>query len=101
MPKEECELCGCQIELGLVEKHHVVPTDVTEQAGLPESQTLRLCSDCHREAHSWYSATVSDMEYEPKIKRFRNKLPLEMVREYEFAFNSFMKRKRETQRNKS
>lgn len=94
MRKERCELCGCRIELGSIERHHVVPTMVTEQAGLPESRTLRLCSNCHREAHTWYSAKVSDMAYEPETKRFRAKSWVEMVKEYNSAFNSFTKYKK-------
>ena len=94
MRKERCELCGYRIEPGYIERHHVVPTHVTEQAGLPESQTLRLCSNCHREVHTWYSAKVSDTAYDPKIKRFRTKSWLEMAKEYDSAFNSYMKYKK-------
>ena len=91
MRKEKCELCGNRIDPRYIERHHVVPTQVTEKAGLPESQTFKLCSDCHREIQEWYSLKVSDMTYDPKIKRFRNRSWLEMVKEYESAFNSFMK----------
>ena len=91
MRKEICELCGNRIEPRYIERHHVIPTQVTEQAGLPESQTLMLCSDCHREMQKWYSAKVSDMTYDSKTKRFRNRSWLEIVKEYRSAFNSLMK----------
>ncbi len=95
MRKERCELCGCCIEPGYIERHHVVPTHVTEQAGLPESQTLRLCRNCHREAHTWYSAKVSDTAYDVKTKRFRAKSCLEMVKEYQATFDGFVKYKKQ------
>ncbi len=93
MRKERCELCGSRVEPGYIERHHVVPTHVTEQAGLPESQTLRLCRNCHREVHSWYSARVSDTAYDIKTKRFRTRSWLEMVKEYQATFDGFVKYK--------
>lgn len=94
MQKERCELCGYSIEPGHVERHHVVPTNVTEQAGLPESQTLRLCGNCHREVNTWYLAKVSDTVYDPKTKRFRTRSWLEMAKEYESVFNGYMNYKK-------
>lgn len=91
MRKEKCELCANRIEPRYIERCHVVPTQVTEQTGLLESQILRLCSHCHREIQEWYSAQVSDMIYDPNTGRFRNRSCFEMVKEYESAFNSFMK----------
>jgi hypothetical protein len=72
-----------------MEWHHIVPVDVTQSAGVAESQTLRLCGDCHREAHSWYMAKVHHSEYDVGLRRFRSKSFLEMVREYQAAFSSF------------
>jgi len=89
MGKETCEFCGCRSELGTIEKHHIVPTRVTEQAGVPESATIVLCSNCHREVHTWYSENVFDMAYDPAVKRFRQKSPVEMVKEYEAAHRVF------------
>ncbi len=94
MRKERCELCGYRIEPGCIERHHVVPTHVTEQAGLPESQTLRLCRNCHREVHLWYSDNVTDVAYNPEYKRFITRSLLEMAKEYDSVFNSYMKHKK-------
>ena len=94
MGKETCELCEYEVEVGFIEKHHVVPREVIKQAGLPESQTLRLCSNCHREVHAWYSAKVVGMAYDPETKRFRTKSWLELVEEYDSIFNNFMKSKK-------
>ena len=94
MRKENCEICGRRIELGTIERHHVVPTEVTEQAGLPESETLRSCSNCYQEVCAWYSAKVSGVVYDTGSQRFERKSQLEMIKEYESAFNNFMKYKK-------
>ena len=100
MRKVRCEICGNRIEPGYIERHHVVPTHITEKAGLSELPILRLCRNCHREVHTWYSAKVSGMTYDPGTKRFRTKPWLEMVKEYEYAFNSFMEgKKKRTKRS--
>jgi len=88
-----CELCGYRSQLGDIEEHHTIPVEVTEQAGMPPSQTLRLCSNCHREVHKWYSAKVSDIAYDLTTKRFKAKSYPEMVEEYQSAFNHFVKYK--------
>lgn len=94
MRRVMCEVCGYRIEPGYLERHHVVPTDITEQAGLTESQTLSLCTNCHREVRTWYSGKVSDMAYDLKTKRFKDKSCLEMVREYQATFDGFVKYKK-------
>jgi hypothetical protein len=71
--------------------HHIVPTEVTTDAGIPESQTVRLCQSCHAEAHSWYLARVRHTEYDAGSKRFRTKSYLEMVPEYQAAFSSLVR----------
>ena len=94
MRKQNCEVCGCVSDVGTIEEHHVVPVKFTEQAGIPESQAVRLCYNCHREVHDWYSAKVIGMAYDPKTKQFRDKSSLEMVKEYQVEFNRFVNYKR-------
>ena len=94
MGKGTCELCKHKTEHGATEKHHVVPTDVTEQAGIPESKIVRLCRNCHREVHTWYSENVFDMAYNPETKRFMRKSLVEIVKEYEAAYRVFATYKR-------
>ncbi len=91
MRKGKCELCGRQIDFGIIERHHVIPPEVTEEAGLPESKTLRVCSNCHREVHTWYSARVSDMYYDSEAKRFTSRASPEVAKEYKSAFDNFVK----------
>jgi len=95
MGEESCELCAYRSQLGAVEKHHVVPKMVTEQTGMLETQSLKLCCNCHHEVHIWYSAKVTNMTYDAETKRFRPKSPTEMVKEYQSAFDSFVKYKKE------
>lgn len=89
MGKETCDLCGYRSELGAIEKHHIVPRNITERAGISESATVRLCSNCHREVSNWYSQNVAEMAYDPGTKRFRQKSPNELVKEYEAAYKVF------------
>ncbi len=91
MREESCELCGYKGQPSAIEIHHIVPKKFTEQAGMPESQTISLCGNCHREVHTWCSAKVSDVVYDIKTKGFRERSWLEMVREYQSAFGSFVK----------
>ena len=94
MGEETCDLCGYVSQLQAAEIHHTVPKEVTEQAGLRDSATVRLCSNCHREVLTWYSAKVSSIAYDPITKRFRARSWLEMTNEYQSAFNSFAKYKK-------
>ena len=91
MRDETCELCGYRGQPATTEIHHIVPKELTEQAGMPESQTISLCGNCHREVHTWCSAKVSDVVYDIKTKGFRERSWLEMVKEYQSAFSSFAK----------
>ncbi len=100
MGKETCEFCGCRSELGTIEKHYIVPTKVTEQAGMPESAKISLCCNCHFELHTWYRTKVMDMVYDPETKRFRAKSWDEEVKDYESAFNEFRKYKDEQRKTR-
>ena len=94
MAKETCELCGYRSNLGTIEKHHIVPVTVTEQAGMPESATVRLCSNCQREVNIRYSHDVFDMAYDAGTKQFEQKSVNELIKEYEAAYKVFATYKR-------
>ena len=89
MGGETCELCGYVSQLWALETHHIVPKELTSEAGMPDSATVTLCSNCHREVHAWYSKTVFDMTYDPATKQFRTKSLVEMVKEHEAAYRVF------------
>ena len=93
--KQICELCEHNIELGVVEKHYIIPIEVMQQAGLPVSRIVVLCHDCYHELLNWYSAKVSDAAYDTKTKKFQPKSWLELYNEYESTFESFVKYKKE------
>ena len=95
MGRDACEICGYQSQLGAIEKHHIIPIEVTEEAGIQKSQTVDLCCNCHREVHAWYSAKVMDIAYDPASQRFKDKSSLETVKAFQAAFNSFSKYKNE------
>jgi 5-methylcytosine-specific restriction endonuclease McrA len=88
--RELCKVCNETVDPDAMEEHHIVPRDVTGEAGIPESQTVRLCAECHHEVHNWYTARVRHTEYDPDTRRFRSKSYLEMVSEYQAAFSAFV-----------
>jgi 5-methylcytosine-specific restriction endonuclease McrA len=88
--RELCKVCNKTVDSDDMEEHHIVPRDITDEAGIPESQTVRLCTECHQEVHNWYTARVRHTEYDPDTRRFRSKSYLEMVSEYQAAFSAFV-----------
>ena len=91
MRKDTCDLCGRDIEPGAVVIHGIVPCEVTEQVGMSDSGTAKLCASCHNEVEAWYLKRVSSATYDWGSKRFRPKSPTEMVKEYEAAYTAFVK----------
>ena len=98
MAKETCELCGYVSQLWPIETHHIVPTELTSQAGIPDSASVLLCNNCHREVHNWYSKKVFDMTYDTMTKQFRPKSLAEMLKEYETAYRLFAEYKKRQQK---
>ena len=94
MGKETCELCGCNSELGTLEMYHIVPIEITQSVGFPESAVVELCCNCLQELNRWNILKVRDMVYDARIKRFRAKSSLEMVREYETSYRVFVEYKK-------
>ena len=94
MTGETCELCGHVSQLWALETHHIIPKELTSQAGIPDSVTATLCSNCHREVHTWYSKKVLDVTYDSATKRFKPKTFAKMVKEYEAAYKLFAQYKR-------
>ena len=94
MRQDTCDVCRCKIAAGAVLIHNVVPHEVTQQAGLSDSITVKLCISCRNEVEAWYSKRVSNATYDWEIKRFRPKSPTEMVKEYMVAYEVFVKYKR-------
>ena len=90
MAEELCETCGYKSLLGAVEKYCAIPNEITEAAGMPESQTLKICCNCRRELETWYSAKVAKMVYDNRMQQYRHRTSAEMVDEYQSIFNGFV-----------
>ena len=90
MVEETCDLCGYTSILGPVEECSIVPNDIARAAGMPKSQTIRMCCNCRRELDTWFSAKVAKMVYDIGMQRFRYRTHTEMVKEYQSAFNAFV-----------
>ena len=99
MGEEICELCGYRSQLEAVGKHYVIPHEITEQAGIPKPQVLKMCCNCRRELDTWYSAKVTEMVYDTKTQRFRAKTWDEMVEEYQSVFSGFVNYKKRNEVN--
>ena len=90
MAEETCDLCGYASILGAVEECSIVPNDITRAAGMPKSQTIRMCHNCRRELDTWFSAKVGKLVYDIGMQRFRYRTHTEMVKEYQSVFNAFV-----------
>jgi len=88
-----CELCGQANQLWAAEIHHIVPKELTSEAELPDSATVKLCPNCYQELVDWYARRVFDMTYDSGLKRFRPRSLAEMVKEYEAAYRVFAQHK--------
>lgn len=93
MRKVNCELCSCD-ESGLLKRYYIVPQAITEQAGIQRPKTVRLCSNCQQELGIWYSAKVGALTYDTAMKQFTPKLPSQLFKEYEIAYQWFTKYKK-------
>lgn len=97
MRKYLCDACGCEDTADVIRKFHVTPQIIIEEAAVKQTITVKLCQNCRKDIEKWYT-NISSTTYDSRNKRFRDKTPLEMVREYENAFNSFTRYKKEQQK---
>ena len=88
--EEICELCGYASILEAVEECPIVPNDIARAAGMPKSQTIRMCCNCRGELDTWFSTKVAKMVYDIGMQRFRYRTHTEMVKEYQSVFNAFV-----------
>lgn len=95
MVKEACQICGYKSKHWALKRYPIIPNEIAQSAGIKESKIVWLCSNCRRELEEWRLTKVSDVVYDTMLKRFRERLPSEMVKEYEYAYNSFVQYKRE------
>ena len=96
MGEDICEVCGYRSQLGAVGKHLIIPSEIMEQAGVSKSQISSICANCRIELERWYAVEVNRMVYDDMDQRFRDRTPVEMVKEYKSAFNGFKGYKKKT-----
>lgn len=89
MKTRVCAVCGYQGKTKDIILHRIIPEEVVEEGEMSASGTVELCINCRNELFTWYSRKVSDQIYDTAIKRFRHRLPAEMVKEYEAAYRAF------------
>ena len=94
MPKQNCELCGCD-EPGQLKRYYIVPQAITEQANIQRPKTVSLCSNCQQKLGLWYSAKVGTLTYDIDMKQFISKSPSQLVKEYEIAYKWFVNYRKE------
>jgi phage host-nuclease inhibitor protein Gam len=92
--KDTCQICNYKSELWALEQYPIVPVKVTQSISTMESRTVLLCRSCRQELEEWYLTKVSNLVYDTMRKRFRERSCLEMIREYEHAYHSFVEYKR-------
>jgi heterodisulfide reductase subunit B len=89
-----CQLCGNEVEARSIQKHSVIPKEIMEQARMRRAKIIRLCPKCYAELQNWYKAKVAATTFDTQIKKFRQRLPAEMVKEYQAAYNRFARFKK-------
>jgi len=87
--KESCDVCGVKNRADM-RRHHVVPPEISREAGLPCPRTVILCPDCHHKLLAWRGARVFNMKYDAGAGRFVARSPGEMVKEHEAAYRAFL-----------
>ncbi len=92
-----CDVCGYKDTSNNIKKYNITPQEITEEADIKQSKIVKLCPVCRKELDKWYSKNISHTTYDSRTKRFREKTPTEMVREYEIAYRSFARYKKEKQ----
>jgi len=98
MGMDICEGCGREIEPRNAVRKHIIPDEVAESFGIPDTRPIILCSKCSTQLYDWYHKRVSTAVYDDKIQQFRARTPAEILKEYESVFNSFVKYKRGRQK---
>ncbi len=94
MAREKCPACHQKVAPGSIQDHPIIPAEVTRAGGIGQPQTFRLCEDCRRALASWYTARVHHSDFDPATRRFRPKSSLELVKEYQQVFASFLEVRR-------
>ena len=85
-----CDACGHKQEIELAVGHQIIPEDAATLFGISDSPTVTLCLHCSTEIRDWYRGRVSTLTYDSRQQRFRSKLPDEIGKEYQIAYQGFL-----------
>ena len=86
----KCDACGHKQEIELTVKHRIIPEDVAILFDISDSPTVTLCTHCSTEIRDWYRGQVSTLTYDSVLQHFRLKLPNEIRKEYQTAYQLFL-----------
>ena len=92
--KETCAVCRYKTDAANMIMHSIIPKEITTKAGISDSEITALCKNCWERVSAWYLNRVSAVTYDWGLKRFRSKSAAEMVKEYEIAYDAFVKYER-------
>jgi hypothetical protein len=93
MKEKICDICGHAVNPEDVVVHRIIPEEVARQAGIFDFRTATLCTDCSHEIQTWYGKRVYSMSYKDGVKRFIQRSPAQMVKEYEATYKAFVEYK--------
>ena len=85
-----CEACRRKFEPELTIRHQIIPKDAAILCGISDSPAVTLCIHCSNEIRDWYRGRVSTLAYDSALQRFRSKLPNEIRKEYQTAYQGFL-----------
>ena len=85
-----CDACGHKQEIELTVKHRIIPEDVAILFSISDSPAATLCIHCSDEIRDWYRGQVSTLTYDSALQHFRSKLPNEIRKEYQIAYQGFL-----------
>ncbi len=90
MEPDICNACRRKLEPNQAVKHQIIPEDAAILFGISGSPTWTLCIHCSGEIRDWYRGRVSNLTYDSALQRFRSKLPNEIRKEYQIAYQDFI-----------
>ena len=94
MRKKTYDICKRKTDATNIIIHSIIPKEIAIWAGISASETATLCKNCLDRVNAWYLNRVSTLTYDWGFKQFRSKLAAEMVKEYEVAYDAFVKYER-------
>ena len=90
MEPEICNACGRKLEPKIAVRHQIIPEDTAILFDISDSPAVTLCIYCSNQIRDWYRGRVSTLTYDSGLQHFRSKLPTEIRKEYQTAYQGFL-----------